>query len=229
MLLAVARRISLGTAIGGAAIFTSRAAVHAAAAPPPDAALGDLWAGAVDGMISVPGTEAISTDGVLYMAPAPAQGKVPPKYSVEWPRIFSKGVVFSLTASNPMGMDAPHEENVEANSRLEADIKSIRPEARAWWHSFGFHEKEGWREDGFSIAFSKDERMFARDAVLRLARRYKQAAIYVYHTNGEGQLVRTVLWCDSSKQATHGSQEIMVLLRKPPRTALAAKDWQPEA
>ena len=26
------------------------------------------------------------------------------------------------------------------------------------WHSFGFNEKEGWREEGFSVAFAPEER-----------------------------------------------------------------------
>ena len=32
------------------------------------------------------------------------------------------------------------------------------PSPRAWWHSFGFNEKEGWREEGFSVAFAPEER-----------------------------------------------------------------------
>ena len=39
------------------------------------------------------------------------------------------------------------------------------PSPRAWWHSFGFNEKEGWREDGFSVAFAPEERQYARQHI----------------------------------------------------------------
>ena len=60
-----------------------------------------------------------------------------------------------------------HEQNVEANQKLQADLADWKgnPSPRAWWHSFGFNEKEGWREDGFSVAFAPEERQFARQYI----------------------------------------------------------------
>ena len=134
------------------------------AAPPSDESLDLLWATAIDGMFNVPGCESLSSpDGMLYLVPASSkEGGKPP---AAWPKVFSKGVVFSLTASNPMGIEATSEQNREANERLQEDILLLERSAttcpRAWWHSFGFNVKEGWREDGFSIAYANEERGFA--------------------------------------------------------------------
>jgi hypothetical protein len=155
--------------------------------------------------------------------------KLPP--AVAWPKLFAKGVVFSLTASNPDGKDAPAAWNRSANQALEADIVQMHESRhlapRAWWRSFGFNVQEGWREDGFSLAFAKEERAFARTAVLRLAHKYHQAAIYAYMVE-DGVLVREVVWIDGSKQSTHGSKQRMGLIKKPPKSALASRHWQPE-
>ena len=60
-----------------------------------------------------------------------------------------------------------YEQNVEANQKLQADLVDWKgnPSPRAWWHSFGFNEKEGWREDGFSVAFAPEERQYARQHI----------------------------------------------------------------
>lgn len=216
-------------AAGGAAALCLAArhgSAHALAASPADSALGSLWATALDGMIGVPASEHLSLDGVLYLAPAPADAPPPPR--TDWPRLFAKGAVFSFTAHNPMGVDAPAEWNRKANEALEKDIREMHNAPRAWWHSFGFNAGEGWREDGFSLAFAREERVFARRNVLQLAHKYRQAAIYAY-TVQDGQLVRETVWVDKAKQAAHGSQELMRVLDAPPDTALAAKGYQPPA
>ena len=186
-----------------------------------DAALGSMWAEAIDGMINVPGCEALSTtDGVLYMRPA---ADAP---AIAWPRIFSKSTIFSLTASNPMGVEVPAAQNLAANARLEEDIKNLRQEPRAWWYSFGFNAAEGWRENGFSIAYAHDERVYGRVAVLKLARKYRQKAVYAY-TFEEGHVVREVLFVgDRYGHIEEGSKERMAVMSAPPQTPLAAKDWQ---
>merc|ERR1712087_835626 len=118
-------------------------------------------------MIDVPGAQSLSSpDGVLYLAPVPNNARPPP---IEWPKLFAKGVVFSLTASNPMGTATPATQNRAANAKLEGDIRMMRRPCtpRAWWRSFGFNAEEGWREDGFSIAFATDERAYALVQVMR--------------------------------------------------------------
>ena len=67
----------------------------------------------------VPGADELSHGGMLYLAPVGSAG-TPPR-PVKWPKLIGKSVVYSLTAWNPMGRDAPHEKNVEANQRLQAD------------------------------------------------------------------------------------------------------------
>ena len=62
-----------------------------------------MWAAAVDGWINVPGCESLTTDeGVLYMAPKADAAARP------IPRLVAKSTIFSLTAWNPMGKDAPY-------------------------------------------------------------------------------------------------------------------------
>ena len=175
----------------------------------------------------VPGADELSHDGMLYLAPMGSAG-TPPR-PVKWPKLIGKSVVYSLTAWNPMGRDAPqrrsvepqswlslrpagspeaslsagarlrlpqaraslgqsagwavlllawhmphracfrhrYEQNVEANQKLQADLVDWKgnPSPRAWWHSFGFNEKEAWREDGFSVAFAPEERQYARQYI----------------------------------------------------------------
>jgi hypothetical protein len=209
-----------GSALIGCAAYHGTTLAHGAS----DAALGSLWATACDGMIGVPGcAELSSDDGVLYMAPSSTAPD-----PMKWPRIFSKGIVFSLTASNPMGEDAPAAWNRQANAALEHEITHLRSQVqpRAWWHSFGFNAQEGWREDGFSLAFAYEERAYARNTMVKLAHKYRQAAIYAY-TVEDGYLVREVVWVDLKKQEQHGSKEYMHVLAAPPPTSLAKKDWQP--
>lgn len=175
-------------------------------------------------MIDVPGAEKLSSsDGVLYLAPMPTGSKAPaPK--TEWPRVFSKGVVFSLTAWNPEGVDAPAAYNEEANKRLETDISELRVEPRAWWHSFGFNEREGWREEGFSVAFATEERLFARQAMLKLAKKHRQAALYAYaYDKAENTVVRELIWVNYQKHQAHTSKERMTVLSKPPSSPLARR------
>ena len=193
-----------------------------------DSELGQLWGSAMDGMVDVPGCSLAAPNGVLYLAPTSDRTK--PSAMVSWPKVIAKSVVFSLTASNPNGVTAPADWNSEASAALERDIVSLRNPPRAWWRSFGFHAGEGWREDGFSLAFALEERMFARAAVMKLAHKYRQAAIYTYHVNAEGLLVREVLWVNRAKQEELGdTREYMRLLDTAPRTPLAAREPLPPA
>ena len=110
-----------------------------------------MWAAAVDGWINVPGCESLTTDeGVLYMAPKADAAARP------IPRLVAKSTIFSLTAWNPMGKDAPYATNEAQNEYLARDLTKLRPEPRAVWQAFGFHVNEGWRENGFSVAFANE-------------------------------------------------------------------------
>jgi hypothetical protein len=168
-----------------------------------------------------------------------------------------EGVVFCLTAHNPMGDDVPHDENVRANAALERDIVRLYGHGGgrgkdddggnddggavpllSWWRSFGFHEREGWREDGYALAFAADER---RDdasvaAVLDLARKYRQAAIYKFRHERGGltrEVVRVVYPNDAEGKTTQhhqrqSSKDVMTIVSKP-TSALAERYWRPSS
>ena len=229
----VVLRLVAGSATAAMILPRCAPAFARESSPSANTALNTLWTTALDGMIEVPGCEQLSSaEGVLYLAPAPAAPESRSKLfsksdaPVAWPKIFAKSVVFSLTASNPQGSTAPAAWNREANAALEQEIGKLaagRTAPRAWWRSFGFNIPEGWREDGFSLAFAPEERLFARNAVLKLAHRFRQAAIYEYSVV-DGELVREVVWVTRAKQEEHGgSKEQMRLVRAPPQTKLAAR------
>jgi hypothetical protein len=68
----------------------------------------------------VPGANELSHDGVLYLAPVGSVG-TPPR-PVKWPKLIGKSVVYSLTAWNPMGRDAPHATSVEPKLALQPSV-----------------------------------------------------------------------------------------------------------
>ena len=193
-------------------------------------------------MIDVPGCDALSSpDGVLYLTPKSAvpeskprsllfggSAAAPAEVPKAWPRMLAKSAVFTITASNPMGVEKSASENAQANMRLQKDIKNLfeRPAPpRAWWHSFGFNVQEGWREDGFAIAYGVEERLFGLKDVLRLASKYNQAAVYMYRVV-DGELVREVVWRHKSKQELYGAApEKLAVLKQPPESKLAASRW----
>ena len=133
--------------------------------------------------------------------------------------------------------DAPYATNEAQNEYLARDLTKLRPEPRAVWQAFGFHVNEGWRENGFSVAFANEERVFGRKSILKLARKYRQAAIYVYHfepapegagRDNNGYIVRELLWVgeDYGKIDEKDSTR-MQILAAPPKTPLAAQEWRP--
>ena len=196
-----ARRGALGaTALAGLAL-THKALSRPALAADDSQRLHSLWDGALDGMVSVPGAAVLGAEAadVLYLAPA-ASTQAANAEPRRWPAVFGGGGgVFSLTGYNPMGRDAPLRENLEANRALHADLRGLEPPPRALWRSFGFNPAEGWREDGFSVSYAAGDMAEGRRAVLRLARAYRQAAIYEYAVR-DGKLLRRVVWCDPEKQ-----------------------------
>lgn len=225
----LSRRTVLAASGAAALIYQQQRHGALAQSDSRDFSLVGLWGQALDGMMDVPGAEDLSSpDGVLYLAPCPA-GKPPPP--AKWPKLFAKGVIFSLTAHNPMGQDAPPEWNRRANEALEADIGKLQNgrgcAPRAWWRSFGFNAQEDWREDGYSLAFATEERLYARQAVLKLAHKYRQAAIYAYTYDG-GIVTREVIWVEPSKHQDLGAKEQMMVVPQAPTTRLAARGYARE-
>jgi len=190
-----------------------------AAEQPPDTSLGSLWAQAMDGMCDVPGCDAISSpEGVMYLTPA-AEAPAP----VEWPRCIAKSVIYSLTAWNPNGKAASDAFNQAASKRLARDIAAERLRPRAMWRSFGFSVGEGWREEGFSLAYDSAERFYGKKNVQKLAEQYKQAAYYAYHCK-DGVLYREVVWCDPARQEANKEPAVpMELVHTVPTSQLAGR------
>ena len=76
------------------------------------------------------------------------------------------------------------------------------------------------------MAFASEERAFAQVAVLRLAQKYRQKAIYAYRVE-DGAVVREVVWVDPTVPvAPTSGKEKMRILEKAPSTPLAATEWE---
>ena len=131
-----------------------------------------LWANAYDGWIDVPGEEA---GAVVYTKPVATPGDPAP---TPFPHIVASSRLFALTGFNPMGEDRPIGENRAANEKLVVDIQAMTPAPKAWWRAFGF--AHDWREDGFVLAYDAEHGDAGEKAVVDLAVKYGQGAIYAY-------------------------------------------------
>lgn len=207
------RRLLLagGATAAGAAAICAHSVPHSLQLP-------DVQDGPViEAMQGVPRSSDVSCpNGVLYLAPATPSA--PPSPATQWPKVFSKGVVYAVTASNPNGERAPTEWNAEANSSLAMDItKMARPcEPRAWWRMASVETASGRRVDGFGVAFASEERALALPQTLRLAQKYSQPGVDAYRVE-DGKVVRERVWLDPAAQAEHGTQkEAMRILPHPP-------------
>jgi hypothetical protein len=131
-----------------------------------------LWANAYDGLIDVPGEEA---GVVVYTKPVATPSDPAP---TPFPHIVASSRLFALTGFNPMGEDRPVGENRAANEKLVVDIQAMTPAPKAWWRAFGF--AHDWREDGFVLAYDPEHGDAGEKAVVDLAVKYGQGAIYAY-------------------------------------------------
>lgn len=108
--------------------------------------------------------------------------------------------MLALTAFDPPGTTRDRESNAAANGQLWQDILRLPVAPALAWRSFGFDIKEGWREDGFCLAFDKAEADAGRTAVLSMARRHKQGAIFEYgYDESSETLHRWTLGCVKKK------------------------------
>jgi hypothetical protein len=143
-----------------------------------------LWADAYDAWLDVPGEPRPS---VVYARPAVPDPRVdasddPAREAAgtAFPAIVTTSRSFALTGFNPMGTKTAMAKNKMANEALREDLASLeRPKPRAVWASFGF--AHDWREDGFVVAFHEaDDVAEARAAIVELAVKYDQGAVYEY-------------------------------------------------
>eukprot|EP00241_Pyramimonas_parkeae_P011929 CAMPEP_0114260902 /NCGR_PEP_ID=MMETSP0058-20121206/20779_1 /TAXON_ID=36894 /ORGANISM="Pyramimonas parkeae, CCMP726" /LENGTH=192 /DNA_ID=CAMNT_0001376257 /DNA_START=134 /DNA_END=712 /DNA_ORIENTATION=- len=144
------------------------------------AELQNVWANAFDGWYRLPDAD---VDVVFLCPKVQKEQGLEPGGSLELPATVLASRVFAVTAWNPLGDACTREINVAANKELLQEIERLSntnntPRVKCWWESFGFSSE--WREDGFSIAFGEEEADSGRDAVVELAQKFKQGAIYEY-------------------------------------------------
>ena len=139
-----------------------------------------LWADAYDAWLDVPGEPQPS---VVYARPVVPDQRVDAGEmggnAEAFPAIVTSSRSFALTGFNPMGEKTAMATNREANAALRDDLAALdTPPPRAVWNSFGF--AHDWREDGFVVAFHEADAAEARAAIVRLAVKYDQGAVYEY-------------------------------------------------
>ena len=80
------------------------------------------------------------------------------------------------------------------------------------WPTWGYNLAEGWREDGFSLAYPLAAKETARAAVVGLAKRFEQGAIFEYAPGPTSDsLVRTTVPALSSSAV----EEVVTVWRVP--------------
>lgn len=84
-----------------------------------------------------------------------------------------------------MGKDRDLETNQKANHALKQDLQRLlNPKPTYIWDSFGFADQ--WREDGFIVAYPRLEESAGKAAIIDLAKKYQQGAIYGFTSNMKG-------------------------------------------
>ena len=191
-----------------------------------------LWADAYDAWLDVPGEPHPS---VVYARPVVPDRRVdeprdgPTREDAKpFPAVVTSSRSFALTGFNPMGTKTAMAKNKMANEALREDLASLeRPKPRAVWASFGF--AHDWREDGFVVAFHEaDDVAEARAAIVELAVKYDQGAVYEYAPvpNDATQILRKTV-----PAAMGAAVEADAALERcgKPELALASREVEDEA
>lgn len=138
--------------------------------------LAALWVGGIETMLL--------KGGPISLAPTASADES--RASFAGARPFA-GVAFALTAFDPPGVSRSRAENAAANGDLWKALQALR--APSAWRAFGVDVDEGWREDGFAVAWPEGDADAARPGVVAAARAFDQGAIYEYAWR-DGALVR---------------------------------------
>ena len=150
--------------------------------------LASLWVGGIETMVDVPKV------GTLSLAPAASAADSRASFARFGgvPEALG-GVAFALTAFDPPGVSRTREANGEANVALWAALEALEARPKRAWRAFGCDLDEGWREDGFVLAYADAAAAAAaRPGVLAAAKAFDQGAIYEYHER-DGALLRRTL------------------------------------
>ena len=209
-----------------------------ARAPTATQKLAAVWNGATEIMLDVPRAlpprAAAGADARVVLVPeralaaaARAWGARARAATTPLPAALSSAaVVFALTAFDPPGETRTLAENTRANGALAAELARLAPRPAAAWRSFGVNVDEAWREDGFCVAFADGGASVARAraAVVALAARHGQGAIFEYTTGEDGATMRATVPVLAGRNAAAGPERMvrLELPEAPPTPALAA-------
>ena len=139
--------------------------------------LGSVWTNATEILTHVP-LEPAEAEVVLYPhLPEIADLK---KQFIPLPSIFHTHIIFALTAFDPPGQSLTLEDNTLKNLELWEDLQVLSPSPSMIFPSYGVHLSEGWREDGFCVGFTPEHVHEGRAAIIALATKYQQGAIFEY-------------------------------------------------
>lgn len=178
----------------------------------------------------------------VFLAPLEDAGG--PGTPMAFPAVFSSRVrIFALTAFDPPGEARSLEDNTRENHKLAEEILTMAPRPARVWPSFGFHLREGWREDGFCLVFERppsdddgdaerwrlEARAAQTAAVVALAVRFRQGAVFGYEPSEDSAsasapgrvvaLVRTTIPCCFDGAAP----EAATLVQRVPRPGQAPR------
>lgn len=154
------------------------------ATPGETARLGQLWRGACEVMLQVPQEKGGKSD--VCLVPVESLSSALGERG-ELPAVLRSNIVMALTAFDPPGTTRDRAGNAAANELLWKDIMQLSISPTCAWQSYGFDLEEGWREDGFCLAFARTDADAARPQVLQLAKKYQQGAIFEYWYDESGK------------------------------------------
>ncbi|KAL0221570.1 hypothetical protein RCL1_001424 [Eukaryota sp. TZLM3-RCL] len=118
-------------------------------------------------------------------------------------------VWYGITGYNPMGQQAPEEQNRDRNSQLEKDINSLNSSiVVSIFPAFSEDPVGDWREYGFCVACSEE----IDEVLIGLGRKYEQGAIYKYTINSSGRLVQSVVSCFEEMKSTESDVIMQVII-----------------
>ena len=133
-------------------------------------------------MLDVPGA------GTISLAPCETAAESRASFPDGLRAIPADGAAFAVTAFDPPGVERTRDENARENGKLWAMLKTAGADAA--WRAYGVDVTEGWREDGFVLAFA--DAAAGRRRVAAAARAFDQGAIYEY-TVSRGAVARRTL------------------------------------
>ena len=108
--------------------------------------LASLWVGGIETMLDVPGA------GTISLAPCETAAESRASFPDGLRAIPAGGAAFAVTAFDPPGVERTRDENARENGKLWAMLKTAGADAA--WRAYGVDVTEGWREDGFVLAFA---------------------------------------------------------------------------